>query len=249
MLKAPQDNISISLKIYKFIGFRIKKLERRIQLLLFKDTKTRLLEFLDELCEMDLDLQSKLLRFIQLGTYQKVGSSISKQVDIRFVCATNREPLEEVRLGRFREDLYYQLKVVVIDLPPLRDRPGDIPLLMEHFLKDLSKKTGRTAEGFSRTARRALLSYNWPGNIRQLRNAIESMLVNCENTSDLWPSETSSLICGIRKSSFAKASFSSPRFNRAGWQAACRSRSSASSTCILLLASPSFWTAPNSDSR
>ena len=91
--------------------------------------------FLDEICEMDMDLQSKLLRFIQTSTFQKVGSNTLQSVDIRFVCATNRDPMEEVRAGRFREDLYYRLHVIPIDLPPLRQREDDVILIAYHLLE------------------------------------------------------------------------------------------------------------------
>jgi two-component system response regulator HydG len=96
---------------------------------------------------------------------------------VRLVAATNADLQKNVADGKFREDLYYRLNVVSIYLPPLRERQGDIPLLMEHFLRDISRRMGREVQGFSRTARKALLSYHWPGNIRQLRNVIERMLV------------------------------------------------------------------------
>ncbi|MEQ9411759.1 MAG: sigma-54 dependent transcriptional regulator [Fuerstiella sp.] len=133
--------------------------------------------FLDEVGEMPMDTQVKLLRVLEERKITRLGANDEIDINVRLVAATNANLQKMVEEGTFREDLYYRLKVVVIDLPPLRDRPGDIPLLMEHFLRDLTRKTGREAEGFSRTARRALLSYHWPGNIRQLRNTIESMLV------------------------------------------------------------------------
>ena len=133
--------------------------------------------FLDEVGEMPMDTQIKLLRVLEDRRVTRVGANDEFEVNVRLVAATNANLPKMVEEGRFREDLYYRLKVICIDLPPLRDRPGDIPLLMEHFLRDLSKQTGREVQGFSRTARLALLSYNWPGNIRQLRNTIESMLV------------------------------------------------------------------------
>ena len=96
---------------------------------------------------------------------------------MRLVAATNADLKKMVADGAFREDLYYRINVENINLPPLRERPGDIPLLMEHFLRDLSRKTGREVHGFSLGARKAMLAYQWPGNIRQLRNCVERMLV------------------------------------------------------------------------
>jgi two-component system response regulator HydG len=133
--------------------------------------------FLDEVGEMPMATQIKLLRVLEDRRITRLGANDEFDINVRLVAATNANLKTMVADGTFREDLYYRLMVVSIELPPLRDRPGDIPLLMEHFLRDLSKKTGREAHGFSRTARLALLSYDWPGNIRQLRNTIESMLV------------------------------------------------------------------------
>jgi DNA-binding NtrC family response regulator len=133
--------------------------------------------FLDEICEMDLDLQKKLLRFIQTGSYQKVGSNEMQTVDIRFVCATNKVPMQEVRDGRFREDLYYRLHVVPLNLPPLRDRENDILLLAESFLTKFSQHDGKKFHQFSREAKQLLLSYPWHGNVRELENSIQNIVV------------------------------------------------------------------------
>jgi len=133
--------------------------------------------FLDEVGEMPMDTQVKMLRVLEERKITRLGANDELDINVRLVAATNANLKKMVDEGSFREDLYYRLNVVAIDLPPLRERPGDIPLLMEHFLKDLSKRIGKEVEGFSRTARKALLSYHWPGNIRQLRNTIESMLV------------------------------------------------------------------------
>ncbi|UTW08459.1 sigma-54-dependent transcriptional regulator [Pseudomonas benzenivorans] len=138
--------------------------------------------FLDELCEMDLDLQSKLLRFIQSGTFQKVGSSVSQQVDIRFVCATNRDPLDEVRAGRFREDLYYRLHVIPLRLPPLRERGGDCLQIARKLLQDISAREGKAFEGFARDVEAIMQAYPWPGNVRELENVIMNMVVLGEGT-------------------------------------------------------------------
>ena len=133
--------------------------------------------FLDEVSEMPMDTQIKLLRVLEERRVTRLGANDEFDINVRLVAATNAHLKRRVDDGTFREDLYYRLNVVCIELPPLRERPGDIPLLMEHFLRELSKKTGREVQGFSRSARLALLNYDWPGNIRQLRNTIESMLV------------------------------------------------------------------------
>jgi DNA-binding NtrC family response regulator len=133
--------------------------------------------FLDEICEMDINLQSKLLRFVQTGTFQRVGGTTSHQVDVRFVCATNRDPLKEVAAGRFREDLYYRLHVIPIHLPLLRDRSEDIVLIAEAFLRDFAREEGRGFVSFSPAARARLLSYAWPGNVRQLQNIVRQIVV------------------------------------------------------------------------
>jgi len=133
--------------------------------------------FLDELCEMELDLQTKLLRFIQTGTFQKVGSNTVETVDVRFLCATNKNPLDEVKNGSFREDLYYRLHVIPIHLPPLRDRAQDIGLIMNTLLKDYAEEENKNFEGFSVEAEMVMLSYDWPGNVRQLQNVIRNVVV------------------------------------------------------------------------
>ncbi len=133
--------------------------------------------FLDEVCEMDLDLQSKLLRFIQTGSFQRVGASEQTQVDVRFVCATNRDPFEEIRKGNFREDLYYRLHVIPIALPPLRDREDDVVLIARQFLADYSAEEGKHFPGFSRDAEAAIAGYRWPGNVRELQNVIRQVVV------------------------------------------------------------------------
>ena len=133
--------------------------------------------FLDEICEIDFDLQAKLLRFIQLETFRRVGGSKTEQADIRFVCATNRDPLAEVRAQRFREDLYYRLHVIPVEMPPLRERDEDVLLLAEHFLEHFSRRDGKAFSGFDDTARQALQAYSWPGNVRELQNAIQQAVV------------------------------------------------------------------------
>ncbi|WP_028021832.1 sigma-54-dependent transcriptional regulator [Enterovibrio calviensis] len=133
--------------------------------------------FLDEICEMDLELQKKLLRFIQTGRFQKVGASKEESVDIRFLCATNRDPLQEVSAGRFREDLYYRLHVVPLSMPPLRDRGDDILAIATHFLKTYAQEEGKAFSRFTPEAEVVLRHYPWPGNVRQLQNVIRNVVV------------------------------------------------------------------------
>lgn len=133
--------------------------------------------FLDEIGEMSFDLQTKLLRFIQTGIVQKVGSNKDEVVDVRFVCATNREPLEEVRAGRFREDLYYRLHVIPISMPALRDRDEDIMLIAHNFLKRFSREEAKQYDGFSPKAEAIFRQYSWPGNVRELQNVVRNIVV------------------------------------------------------------------------
>jgi two-component system, repressor protein LuxO len=146
--------------------------------------------FLDEVCEMDLDLQSKLLRFIQTGTLQRVGSGKLETVDVRFVCATNRDPLTEVKAGRFREDLYYRLHVIPLTLPPLRERGEDILLLARNLLQSYAKEENKRFKEFDAGAVRVLLDYPWPGNVRELQNVVRNIVVlnDCDVVSpDILP--------------------------------------------------------------
>jgi two-component system repressor protein LuxO len=133
--------------------------------------------FLDELCEMDINLQSKLLRFIQTGCYQQVGSEKEVKVDVRFVCATNKDPLSEVQAGRFREDLYYRLHVIPVNLPPLRERGTDIIEIAEALFSKISKEESHPYKGMSEGVKYAFMNYNWPGNVRQLENTVRNTLV------------------------------------------------------------------------
>lgn len=133
--------------------------------------------FLDEIGEIDLQTQVKLLRVLQERQFERVGGEESISVDVRVVCATNKDLLKEIEKGNFREDLYYRLNVVHLVVPPLRERREDIPLLLTTFLTQFNEENGRSIEGFSTQAKRALLAYDWPGNIRELRNGIESAVV------------------------------------------------------------------------
>lgn len=133
--------------------------------------------FLDEIGEMDMDLQVKLLRFIQTGTFSRVGCGKPRRVNVRFVCATNRDPQRQIADGTFREDLYFRLNVVPIQLPALRDREGDVLTIARHFLRSLSNESGKAFKRLSPEVEQCLQSYDWPGNIRQLRNVIENVVV------------------------------------------------------------------------
>jgi two-component system, repressor protein LuxO len=133
--------------------------------------------FLDEICDMDSGLQSKLLRLIQTGTFQQVGGNRIEQADVRFIAATNRDPVAEVRAGRFREDLFYRLHVIPIHLPPLREREGDVLELAEAFLKRYAGEERKAFRNLSADACAALAAYPWPGNVRQLENVIRSAVV------------------------------------------------------------------------
>jgi DNA-binding NtrC family response regulator len=132
--------------------------------------------FLDEITEMPLELQVKLLRVLETGRYMRVGSTQSQEADVRVIAATNREPAQAVAEGRLREDLLYRLNVFPIELPPLRERLGDLPLLAEHFLTAIGEQEGRSKR-FSPVALQRLAAYNWPGNVRELRNVVQRAYV------------------------------------------------------------------------
>ena len=133
--------------------------------------------FLDEIGEIDAATQVKLLRVLQERQFERVGGEKTLTVDVRVICATNRDLRKEVELGNFREDLYYRLNVVRIEVPPLRERKEDIDLLAASFLETFNKEDKRKIEGFTPAARKALFAYSWPGNIRELKNAVESAVV------------------------------------------------------------------------
>jgi two-component system, NtrC family, response regulator AtoC len=136
--------------------------------------------FLDEVGELPDFLQVKLLRVLQEGEVRRVGESATRPVDARIVAATNRDLKEEVAAGRFREDLYYRLAVVTLRIPPLRDRPDDLPLLVRHFVKRHGERLGIEVTGVDPLAMRALAAYGWPGNVRELENVLERALVLAE---------------------------------------------------------------------
>ncbi|MBN2417769.1 MAG: sigma 54-interacting transcriptional regulator [Deltaproteobacteria bacterium] len=134
--------------------------------------------FLDEIGELPLELQAKLLRVIQDGEFERLGSSHTIKVDIRIIAATNRNLEEEVSKGRFREDLWYRLNIFPITMPPLRDRLEDIPLLVEFYIKKISKRMGKSIEVIPANVMDALQNYHWPGNVRELENVLERAMIN-----------------------------------------------------------------------
>jgi two-component system response regulator HydG len=133
--------------------------------------------FLDEVGDMPLETQAKLLRVLESREVQPVGGAKTLPVDIRLLAATNHDLEQRVKEGRFREDLLYRLKVVSIELPPLRDRAGDVPLLLDHYLSELSATHSRDVRGITPEARALLVRYAWPGNVRELRNVVENMVL------------------------------------------------------------------------
>jgi len=135
--------------------------------------------FLDEIGEVNLATQVKLLRVLQEHKFERVGGEKSIEVDVRVVAATNRNLEDEVKAGRFREDLFYRLNVVRIEMPSLRERMDDIPLLMHAFLREFNIENKKNIKGFDKASKSAMIKYSWPGNIRELKNAVESAVVMC----------------------------------------------------------------------
>jgi PAS domain S-box-containing protein len=137
--------------------------------------------FLDEIGELSSFIQVKLLRVLQEREIERVGESKKRKIDIRVITATHQDIYSLVREGRFREDLYYRLKVFPITIPPLRQRKEDIPLLVSHFIRSMNKKTGKQVVDSSREVMRTLMDHSWPGNVRELENAIEHAFVLCKS--------------------------------------------------------------------
>ena len=135
--------------------------------------------FLDEIGEIDATIQVKLLRFLGERTFERVGSNKTLSADLRLVAATNKNLEELVKAGKFREDLFFRLRVVEIELPPLRDRTGDIPLLAQNFLREFAQENGKPVNDFTVDALEALMHCPWPGNVRELRTAVEHAVVLC----------------------------------------------------------------------
>jgi DNA-binding NtrC family response regulator len=148
--------------------------------------------FLDEIGEIDATIQVKLLRFLGERTFERVGSNKTLSADVRLVAATNKNLEELVKAGKFREDLFFRLRVVEIELPPLRERTGDIPLLAQSFLREFAKENGKAVNDFTADALQLLMNYPWPGNVRELRTATEHAVVLCRgekiSARDLPPS-------------------------------------------------------------
>jgi DNA-binding NtrC family response regulator len=148
--------------------------------------------FLDEIGEIDATIQVKLLRFLGERTFERVGSNKTLTADVRLISATNKNLEELVKTGKFREDLFFRLRVVEINLPPLRDRMGDIPLLAQKFLREFATENGKSVNDFTADALQLLMNHPWPGNVRELRTAIEHAVVLCRgekiSARDLPPS-------------------------------------------------------------
>lgn len=150
--------------------------------------------FLDEVGEMPLNLQAKLLRVLQEGEIRPVGSNHVKRIDTRIVAATNRDLEKEVAEGRFRQDLFYRLKVFPIQVPPLRERKEDIPLLASHFLRRYAQEFGREVAGFGQQAMELLTAYRWPGNVRELQNEVQRLVIQLDEGGFVEPEHLSQRI-------------------------------------------------------
>jgi NtrC-family two-component system response regulator AlgB len=133
--------------------------------------------FLDEIGDLPLEIQSKLLRLLQEREYERVGENVTRQADARIIVATNQDLKKRMAAGAFREDLYFRLNVITVEMPPLRNRPGDLQRLANHYLKHFAGQCGRSITGFSSGALERINAYRWPGNLRELRNVIERAVI------------------------------------------------------------------------
>jgi two-component system nitrogen regulation response regulator NtrX len=155
--------------------------------------------FLDEVADMPLETQGKIVRVLQEQRFRRVGGEVEVEVDVRVIASTNRDLQQEISTGRFREDLFYRLNVVPVRVPPLRERPEDIPKLTRHFLRQSAEVSGVPLREISEDALAALQAYDWPGNVRQLRNVVDWLLIMAPGTSrdivraDMLPPEIVSL--------------------------------------------------------
>jgi transcriptional regulator with PAS, ATPase and Fis domain len=157
--------------------------------------------FLDEIGEMTAPLQAKLLRFLEEKTFKRVGGLVDIRVDVRVVAATNRDLEEEVKAGKFREDLFYRLQVMPIPLPPLRERRGDVPLLAHYYIDRFNREFKKRVKGLSPAATTVLEQYQWPGNVRELRNAIERAMLLIDRDR-LEPEDFTTLTRSVEPSQF-----------------------------------------------
>lgn len=139
--------------------------------------------FLDEIAEMPQQMQLQLLRVLQDGTFERIGESVTRRVDVRIIAATNADVKRAIAEGKFREDLYYRLNVIPIEIPPLRERRADIPILVQHFVQKYSAQANKKIIDVENSAMDLLLNYSWPGNIRELENVIECAVVRTKNSS------------------------------------------------------------------
>jgi formate hydrogenlyase transcriptional activator len=137
--------------------------------------------FLDEIGDLPLELQSKLLRVLEEGNFERLGSTKTLQVNVRVIAATNRDIEQEVKDGKFRKDLFYRLNVFPLTIPPLRERPEDIPLLVWAFVGEFQRRMGKEIEAVSKKSMEGLQTYSWPGNVRELRNAVEQAMILARN--------------------------------------------------------------------
>ncbi|MCW8960461.1 MAG: sigma 54-interacting transcriptional regulator, partial [Ignavibacteriaceae bacterium] len=153
--------------------------------------------FLDEIGDLPLELQPKILRVLQEGEFERIGNPKTIKVDVRIIAATNRNLSQEIKNGNFREDLYYRLNVFPITIPPLRKRKEDIPLLVNYFVNNFSKKVGKKIDTISQSMIEKLTEYNWPGNVRELENIIERAVITIEGNkltlSEVLPKVTSTI--------------------------------------------------------
>ena len=139
--------------------------------------------FLDEIGELPMEIQPKLLRLLQEREYERLGENKVREANVRVIAATNRDLKESIRAGNFREDLYYRLNVISVLIPPLRDRPADLELFANQYLEYFASQVGRKIVGFSDGGRAALMRHSWPGNLRELRNAIERATILATGTT------------------------------------------------------------------
>lgn len=165
--------------------------------------------FLDEVAELPLKTQVKLLRFLQEGSFEKVGGEKKVSVDVRIISATNKNLKEEVRQGRFREDLYYRLNVIPIHLPPLRERQSDIPLLAAHFLAEAEQESKNKVPKLAPEALNLMMDYEWPGNVRELKNVIQFSVVRSRGDK-IWPTDLPADIAGEAQPPLSPMTFPDP---------------------------------------